>query len=713
MSNSRRLTIGQNIDSGESGGGAINTSNYMTILALEDGLTASLSTNACQYCVDGDGNWIDLPAGTTTQAINQGQALSFKGNLTPNSSSGIGRFTINKKCNLEGNCMSMLFGDDAANNNSLSGKNYAFRYLFSGCTTIIQVSESFLPATTLAEECYYGMFQGCSSLTTAPELPATTLASSCYQYMFYGTQAIPDYSQVDFSNKNTVRSGGLKGMFAGTIITDEDLQKILPVNPDTNRYWLPATTLVDNCYAYMFYGCSSLTTAPDLPATTLARYCYSNMFRGCSSLTQAPIIAAIDASSNFCCAHMFASCTSLTVAPELLATKVGGYSYQNMFHHCSNLIKAPSILPAQLNNDSYSCYENMFNSCIKLTTAPELPSLIARGYELMFQNCSSLKYIRMLAIDWGEAETSGWLSNGASSGTFVKHPSMISPPSGTSGIPSGWRVQDVVVENYPSNTSANLCDVAYWDGSSINTTSIDNWSTSLGTPIGVVVIPSGILPDGMARIVSLQGTNSGGTASNHSTMIWCRGNTDTSLTNYYKVPIINSKQTVSGNNYSAYLPSDNFSAVQSILDPKAYYDSTSSTKIPSPYSNGVLNPGYCMENFSNPLSDFDGLNNTKTLVGLGTGYTAANAAYNYTDSISDCEWYLPAAGEMGFLIARFKAINNIISQLGGVAVPSDYLWSSSENNITYAYYLNTSNGYVNYDNKDSNYYYVRPFGLLS
>ena len=185
MSNSRRLTIGQNIDSGESGGGSINTSNYMTILALENGLTASLSTNACKYCIDGDGNWIDLPSGTTTQAINQGQTLSFKGNLTPNASYGIGTFTINKQCNLEGNCMSMLFGDDAVSINSLSGKEYAFRSLFSRCTTIMQVSETFLPATTLALSCYAYMFQYCSSLTTAPALPAATLANHCYYAMFY------------------------------------------------------------------------------------------------------------------------------------------------------------------------------------------------------------------------------------------------------------------------------------------------------------------------------------------------------------------------------------------------------------------------------------------------------------------------------------------------------------------------------------------------
>ena len=43
-----------------------------------------------------------------------------------------------------------------------------------------------LPATTLKRECYYGMFQDCTGLSTAPELPATTLTDKCYQRMFYG-----------------------------------------------------------------------------------------------------------------------------------------------------------------------------------------------------------------------------------------------------------------------------------------------------------------------------------------------------------------------------------------------------------------------------------------------------------------------------------------------------------------------------------------------
>ena len=52
---------------------------------------------------------------------------------------------------------------------------------------------------------------------------------------------------------------------------------------------LPATTLANNCYYDMFYGCSNLSSAPSiLPATTLMSMCYYQMFRGCASLTAAP-----------------------------------------------------------------------------------------------------------------------------------------------------------------------------------------------------------------------------------------------------------------------------------------------------------------------------------------------------------------------------------------------------------------------------------------
>ena len=86
----------------------------------------------------------------------------------------------------------------------------------------------------------------------------------------------------------------------------------------------------------MFYNCSSLTTAPALPATTLANYCYQYMFRGCTSLTTAPALPATTL-ANYCYAYMFYNCSSLTTAPALPATTLANYCYQYMFSGCRAL----------------------------------------------------------------------------------------------------------------------------------------------------------------------------------------------------------------------------------------------------------------------------------------------------------------------------------------------------------------------------------------
>ena len=50
---------------------------------------------------------------------------------------------------------------------------------------------------------------------------------------------------------------------------------------------LPATTLSDNCYSSMFWGCTGLVETPEgwyLPAQTTATNSCSNMFANCSKL---------------------------------------------------------------------------------------------------------------------------------------------------------------------------------------------------------------------------------------------------------------------------------------------------------------------------------------------------------------------------------------------------------------------------------------------
>ena len=143
------------------------------------------------------------------------------------------------------------------------------------------------------------------------------------------------------------------------------------------------------CYKSMFYGCTSLTTAPALPATTLEFECYNSMFQGCSSLTTAPELPATTL-ARFCYLSMFNGCTSLTTAPELPATTLAESCYQSMFNGCTSLTTAPALPAKTLATD---CYRSMFQGCSSLTTAPALPAttLRSRCYQSMFQDCTGLK----------------------------------------------------------------------------------------------------------------------------------------------------------------------------------------------------------------------------------------------------------------------------------------------------------------------------------
>ena len=219
-----------------------------------------------------------------------------------------------------------------------------FQSLFQGCTSLTTAPA--LPATTLAQECYSGMFSGCTSLTTAPALPATTLAQECYMYMF---------------------------------------QECTSLNAAPA---LPATNLKDNCYTDMFYSCVSLTTAPALPATNLASMCYSGMFAGCTSLNAAPVLPATTLAS-MCYSGMFQNCTLLKAAPELPATNLVWRCYYDMFSGCTNL-SSVTMLATNIPADK-KCLDNWlsgvassgtFTKAADMTTLPEGTSGIPSGWTI-------------------------------------------------------------------------------------------------------------------------------------------------------------------------------------------------------------------------------------------------------------------------------------------------------------------------------------------
>ena len=331
-----------------------------------------------QYSVNG-GEWAQLTAETAITFGGDNGTLRLRGksdNGTATSSSSYA---------------SVSFGDDNV------------QVACSGDIRTLVDYEIYATVST-ANARFCSLFEGCKSLTTAPDLPAETLAESCYEYMFYNCTS-------------------------------------LTVAPE-----LPATTLAGTyCYYGMFYGCTSLTVAPELPAETLVNWCYDGMFWNCTSLTVAPELPATTLAES-CYECMFYGCTKLTTAPELPATTLANFCYRYMFWNCPNLTMAPELPATTL---ARYCYANMFSGCTSLTAAPELPAttLVDHCYYEMFQNCTNLRNIIMLATNISaSACLSNWVSGVASIGTFTKAASLIQGsetgqiPTGTSGIPEGWTV---------------------------------------------------------------------------------------------------------------------------------------------------------------------------------------------------------------------------------------------------------------------------------
>lgn len=235
------------------------STQYLTFEAIEDGTFTftGRNSNSLSYSLDDGHTWTALASGTASPTVTAGNKIMWKGEMTPISDYGIGGFSSTGQFNVQGNIMSLLFGDDFTNKTDLTGKDYAFYNLFYQNTNIKSAKNLILPATTLATYCYDAMFENCTNLKTAPALPATTLADSCYRQMF------------------------------------RDCTKL------TSAPELPVTTLARQCYSYMFKGCTKLTTAPELPAETLTSWCYTGMFNGCTNLNYIKCLAT-DISATYC-----------------------------------------------------------------------------------------------------------------------------------------------------------------------------------------------------------------------------------------------------------------------------------------------------------------------------------------------------------------------------------------------------------------------------
>ena len=206
------------------------SADYLTFRVLTPGTISWKAvgglTKTIEYSID-NGAWTSITSTSegATISVAQGNLVRFRGSNTAYATSksaysGFGGedapASVSATYDIEGNIMSLLYGDNFSGSTTLPNSNFIFCSLFKKAP-VISAEHLILPATALKNYCYRALFSKCTTLTKAPELPATTLATGCYWYMF------------------------------------EEC-------PITEAPALNASTLVQECYGHMFEGCVSLNT---------------------------------------------------------------------------------------------------------------------------------------------------------------------------------------------------------------------------------------------------------------------------------------------------------------------------------------------------------------------------------------------------------------------------------------------------------------------
>lgn len=276
----------------------------------------------------------------------------------------------------------------------------------------------------------------------------------------------------------------------------------------------------------------------------------------------------------------------------------------------------------------------------------------------------------------------------------------------------------------------NVGDVALYDRENDCKVIVDinnpaqKFPLSQYVPISVIVIPSShdVYGTGEAAGISLTYMETNG----RGVMCWGETNVNISTLNDYDKVATNGTcnnltEEISSTRFDGYLPSDKFNKTQCLHDKNTFYDKdTDVDACPSPYlTDGSRNPMYYQttspSSTYNALSDFNGKKNTNNIINYrgkkdysswipdyktGKDYPAASSCDMYvTEGTQQGEWYLPAAGEIGYVMARFNIINNSLNILkpyvdvSGFPVAA-YIWTSTEMSVGYAACLRCFNGNI-------------------
>ena len=243
------------------------------------------------------------------------------------------------------------------------------------------------------------------------------------------------------------------------------------------------------------------------------------------------------------------------------------------------------------------------------------------------------------------------------------------------------------------------------------------------TPIGMVVVPASHTDNGTARIISLVSMDynnpDNGNVYEHIGICWGGYGYDVNhLNNLTGTPFISddyysgigSTQIIKGfETKGGFVPifsSDYFEMLENPFDEGTYFGGDCKYLGASPYITGDFkNEIYNnIDNINNIYIDMDGKGNTEKILENDNSYStdwqtastiqnvednqyihpAAQCCWRYhTIGTQQGDWYLPSAGELLYLGARFKKINNFIIKISNsyflsLSLPfNNEIWSST------------------------------------
>ena len=192
--------------------------------------------------------------------------------------------------------------------------------MFDGCSSLTSVPD--MDTSGVTNMAY--MFANCSSLTSVPEMDTVQVWD--VSFMFYNCAALTDGNVRLIGRHPQVNT---TDMIDGSGLTLEPFIDVVQITLDNEglSHWMFRAELSDRgldyqtveelpfeielvgtgSTQYMFEGCSSLTSVPDMDTSQVTNM--TSMFNGCSSLTS---VSDMDTSQVTDMRWMFLNCSALT-----------------------------------------------------------------------------------------------------------------------------------------------------------------------------------------------------------------------------------------------------------------------------------------------------------------------------------------------------------------------------------------------------------------